>query len=75
VNNYGVGMNPDEECCHPRNGMPACSQWIRFKFQASNDGTVKAPFAITNDSLRGYCGAVIFVVRDRADPGKNSRYL
>jgi len=68
VNNYGVGMNPDEECRHPRNGGPACSQWFRFKFQANKDGTVQAPFAITNDSLSGYCGAVIFVVRDRADP-------
>jgi hypothetical protein len=68
VNNYGVGMNPDEGCRHPPNGKPACSQWFRFKFQAFNDGTVQAPFAITNDSLRGYCGAVTFVVRDRANP-------
>jgi len=68
VNNYGVGMNPDEECRHPANGHPACSQWFRFKFQANNDGTVNAPFTITNDSMNGYCGAVTFVVRDRAHP-------
>ena len=68
VNNYGVGMNPDEGCRHPSNGNPACSQWFRFRFQAFNDGTVKAPFTITNDSLEGYCGAVTFVVRDRANP-------
>jgi hypothetical protein len=68
VNNYGVGMNPDEGCRHPSNGRPACSQWFRFRFQAFNDGTVQAPFTITNDSLQGYCGAVTFVVRDRANP-------
>jgi hypothetical protein len=65
VNNYGVGMNPEEGCRHPPNGKPACSQWFRFKFQADNDGTAHAPFTITNDSLQGYCGAVKFVVKDR----------
>ncbi len=68
VNNYGVGMNPDDGCRHPSDGHPACSQWFRFKFQAFNDGTVHAPFTITNDSISGYCGAVIFTVRDRANP-------
>ncbi|SRR6266404_500542 len=68
VNNYSVGMNPDEGCRHASNGKPACSQWFRFKFQAFNDGTVQAPFAITHDSLNGYCAAVTFVVRDRANP-------
>lgn len=71
VNNYGVGMNPEDECRHPETGKPqACSQWFRFRFQADNDGIVHAPFTITNDSLRGYCGRVKIVVRDRANtPG------
>jgi hypothetical protein len=56
VNNYGVGMNPDQECRHPSNGHPACSQWFRFKFQAFNDGTVLAPFTITNDSMNAFVG-------------------
>jgi hypothetical protein len=67
VNNYGVGMNPDEGCRHPPNGQPACSQWIRFKFQACENGVVHAPFVITNDSLHGFCGRVVFVVKDRVN--------
>src|SRR6266403_1419276 len=34
VNNYSVGMNPDEGCRHASNGKPACSQWFRLKFSA-----------------------------------------
>jgi len=64
INNYGVGMNPDPGCRNPSNGQPACSQWFRFRFQAFNDGTVQAPFTITNDSLNDFCGAVVFVVKD-----------
>lgn len=72
VNNYPVGMNDEEECRHPPTGQqPACSQWFRFKFQAFTNGVVKAPFRVTNDSWRGYCGAVVFVARDRANPPGN----
>jgi hypothetical protein len=72
VNNYGVGMNDKPECRHPPAGQqPACSGWFRFRFQADNDGTVHAPFRISNDSINGYCGAVKFVVRDRANPPGN----
>ena len=71
VNNYNVGMNPQNECRHPSNGRPACSQWFHFKFQANTDGTVNAPFSITNDSLNGYCGRVRIIARDRANPPGN----
>ena len=71
VNNYGVGMNLDDGCRHPSNGQPACSQWARFRFQAFDDGTVNAPFTVSNDSLHGYCGVVRLVVRDRANPPGN----
>jgi len=71
VNNYGVGMNPEDKCRHPPDGKPACSQWFRFKFQAFTDGTVKAPFTITNDSANGYCGRVHIIARDRANPPGN----
>jgi hypothetical protein len=67
VNNYAVGMNPENECRHPASGKkPACSQHFNFHFQAKTDGTINAPFEITNDSLRGFCGRVHIVVRDRA---------
>jgi hypothetical protein len=32
VNNDDVGMNPTNDCQHPSNGHPACSQWFHFKF-------------------------------------------
>jgi len=67
VNNYAVGMNPENECRHPAPGrQPACSQHFNFHFQANTDGTINAPFEITNDSLRGFCGRVRIVARDRA---------
>jgi hypothetical protein len=65
INNYGVGMNPTNDCQHPSNGHPACSQWFHFTFQAFSDGRVHAPIRITNDSLNGYCGRVKFIVKDR----------
>jgi hypothetical protein len=74
VNHYGVGMNPESECRHPASGrMPACSQNFHFHFQANvdHDGTIQAPFEITNDSLAGFCGRVHIVVRDRARPPGN----
>jgi hypothetical protein len=64
VNNYDVGMNPTDDCQHPSNGHPACSQWFHFQFQAFTDGRVHAPIRITNDSLNGYCGRVRFIVKD-----------
>jgi hypothetical protein len=69
VNNYDVGMNPTDECQHPSNGHPACSQWFHLQFQAFNDGTVHVPIRITNDSLEGYCGRIRIIVKDR--PGGN----
>jgi len=66
VNNYSVGMNPENECRHPAPGtQSACSQHFNFHFTAHTDGTITAPFEITNDSLRGFCGRVHIVVRDR----------
>jgi len=66
VNNYAVGMNPENDCRHPSDGKPKCSQHFNFHFQANTNGTVNAPFEITNDSLNGFCGRVHIVVRDRA---------
>jgi len=67
VNNYAVGMNPESECRHPAPGrQPACSQHFNFHFRANTDGTINAPFEITNDSLRGFCGRAHIVARDRA---------
>ncbi len=63
VNNYAVRMNPSDDCQKRDIG---CSQHFNFHFQANTDGTVKAPFEITNDSLNGFCGRVHIVARDRA---------
>jgi hypothetical protein len=63
INNYGVGMNPDDGCRVGRQ----CSQWFHFQFQAFPDGTVQAPFTITNDSMNGFCGRAVFVVKDHPD--------
>ncbi len=71
VNNYSVGMNPEDECRHPSDGRPKCSQHFNFHFQANTDGTINAPFEITNDSLEGFCGRVHIIVRDRANPPGN----
>jgi hypothetical protein len=72
VNNYAVGMNPEQECRHPAPGrQPACSQHMNFHFQANTDGTISAPFEMTNDSLGGFCGRVRIVARDRATPPGN----
>src|SRR5581483_12335218 len=67
VNHYAVGMNPEQECRHPTPGrQPACSQHMNFHFQANTDGTINAPFEMTNDSWNGFCGRVRIVARDRA---------
>ena len=67
VNNYAVGMNPEAACRQPPPGQrQACSQHFNFHFRANTDGTVNAPFEITNDSLDGFCGRVHIVARDRA---------
>jgi len=69
LNNYDVGMNDEEKCRHPQPGTQrACSQWFHVQFRAFDDGTVKAPIRVTNDSLEGYCGRIRIVVRDRANP-------
>jgi hypothetical protein len=56
-------MNPSDDCQKRDRG---CSQHFNFHFQANTDGTINAPFEITNDSLNGFCGRVHIVVRDRA---------
>src|ERR1700674_571389 len=71
VNNYAVGMNPENECRHPSDGKPKCSQHFNFHFQANTDGTINAPFELTNDSARGFCGRVRIIARDRANPPGN----
>jgi hypothetical protein len=63
VNNYAVRMNPGDDCQKRNDG---CSQHFNFHFQANTDGTINAPFEITNDSLNGFCGRVRIVARDRA---------
>jgi hypothetical protein len=63
VNNYAVRMNPGDDCQKRNVG---CSQHFNFHFRAKTDGTVEAPFEITNDSLNGFCGRVHIVARDRA---------
>jgi hypothetical protein len=65
VNHYAVGMNPDNDCRHPSDGKPKCSQHFNFHFQANTDGTINAPFELTNDSARGFCGRVHIIARDR----------
>jgi hypothetical protein len=69
VNNYYVRMNPGDDCQKRDIG---CSQHFNFHFQANTDGTINAPFEITNDSLNGFCGRVHIIVRDRpgSPPGK-----
>jgi hypothetical protein len=71
-NNYGVGMNPENECRHPPSyEQRKCSQHFYFRFQANTDGTVNAPFDMTNDSLEGFYGSVRIIARDRANPPGN----
>jgi hypothetical protein len=63
VNNYAVRMNPGDDCQKRNIG---CSQHFNFHFRVNIDGTVDAPFEITNDSLNGFCGRVHIIARDRA---------